>query len=140
MGKSKKVVIDTNVFISGFGWDGKPEEILALLKERHIINYISTEIFNELRRVVSYPKFKFKESLQIKILEFVFFYSEFVEPKENILFITDDPEDNKFLECAIEANTKFIISGDAHLLNLQRFRNIEVVDVNGFLHKFLRGQ
>ncbi len=140
MGKSKKVVIDTNVFISGFGWDGKPEEILALLKERHIINYISTEIFDELRRVVSYPKLKFKESLQIKILEFAFFYSEFVEPKENISFITDDPEDNKFLECAIGADTKFIISGDPHLLNLQRFRNIEVVDVNEFLHKFLRRQ
>ena len=102
--------------------------------------YISTEIFDELRRVVSYPKLKFKESLQIKILEFVFFYSKFVEPKENISFITDDPEDNKFLECAIEANAKFIVSGDPNLLNLQRFRNIEVVDVNEFLHKCLRGQ
>ena len=140
MGKSKKVVIDTNVFISGFGWDGKPEEILALLKERCIINYISTDIFDELRRVVSYPKLKFKESLRIKILEFVFFYSEFVEPKENISFITDDPEDNKFLECSIEANAKFIISGDPHLLNLQKFRNIEVIGVNEFLHKFLRTQ
>lgn len=90
MGKIKKVVIDTNVFISGFGWDGKPEVILALLRDNRIKSYISSEIFEELKKVVSYPKLKFSEILQDKILEFVFFYSEFVEPKRHRPIIIDD--------------------------------------------------
>ena len=136
MGKIKKVVIDTNVFISGFGWDGKPEVILTLLRDNRIKNYISSEIFEELKRVVAYPKLKFSESLQNKILEFVFFYSEFVEPKQHLSIIIDDPDDNKFLECAIEAGAELIISGDSHLLNLKKYRTIDIVDVAEFLEMF----
>jgi putative PIN family toxin of toxin-antitoxin system len=73
MGKVKKVVIDTNIFISGFGWNGKPKTLLTLLKNNQIVNYFSPEIFEELKRVVAYPKLRFPESLQNKILEFVFF-------------------------------------------------------------------
>ena len=79
MGPVTKVVIDTNIFVSGFGWNGKPEEVLKLIKDRQIINYSSTEIFEEIRRVVSFPKLKFPEPLHIKILEFVLFYSEFFD-------------------------------------------------------------
>ena len=60
-----KVVIDTNIFISGFGWNGKPEEILKLIKDRQIVNYSSAEIIEEIMRVVSYPKLRFPEPLQI---------------------------------------------------------------------------
>ncbi len=67
MGQIKKVVIDTNVFISGFGWDGKPEVLLNLIKDNRIKNYISPDILEELKRVVSYPKLRFSESLQNKI-------------------------------------------------------------------------
>ncbi len=80
MGKVKKVVIDTNIFTSGFGWSGKPKTLLILLKNNQVVNYFSPEIFEELKRVVSYPKLKFSESLQNKILEFVFFNSRLVEP------------------------------------------------------------
>lgn len=136
MGKIKKVVIDTNVFISGFGWDGKPEVILALLRDNRIKNYISSEIFEELKRVISYPKLKFSETLQNKILEFVFFYSEFVETKQHLSIITDDPDDNKFLECAIESDAELIISGDSHLLNLKKYKTIDIVNVAEFLEIF----
>lgn len=136
MGKIKKVVIDTNVFISGFGWDGKPEVILALLRDNRIKNYISSEIFEELKRVISYPKLKFSETLQNKILEFVFFYSEFVETKQHPSIITDDPDDNKFLECAIESDAELIISGDSHLLNLKKYKTIDIVNVAEFLEIF----
>ncbi len=136
MGKIKKVVIDTNVFISGFGWDGKPEVILALLRDNRIKSHISSEIFEELKKVVSYPKLKFSEILQDKILEFVFFYSEFVEPKQHRPIIIDDPNDNKFIECAIEADAEFIISGDSHLLNIREYGTIKIVNVAEFLENF----
>ncbi|GBE01812.1 hypothetical protein BMS3Bbin06_02321 [bacterium BMS3Bbin06] len=136
MGKVKKVVIDTNVFISGFGWGGKPDALLTLLKNNQIVCYFSPEIFEELKRVVSYPKLKFTESLQNKILEFVFFNCKLVEPKEHITVIVDDPDDNRFLECAVEANAEFVISGDPHLLRIGKYKTVEIVDVDKFLDIF----
>jgi len=134
MGSVTKVVLDTNIFVSGFGWNGKPEEVLKLVKDRQIINYSSTEIFEEIRRVVSFPKLKFPEPLQIKILEFVLFYSEFVEPQKRFFTVTEDPDDNKFLECAIEAKAEYIISGDSHLLDMKKFKTVKIVDAGKFLN------
>jgi uncharacterized protein len=130
----KKVVVDTNVFISGFGWDGKPGEILDLLQSRSIENYITSRIFQELQRVVAYPRLKFPETLRTKIIEFVLFHSEFVEPKESVAVVIEDPDDNKFVECAVEANAEFIISGDPHLLRLKKFKDIKLIDVDRFLN------
>jgi len=133
MGTITKVVLDTNIFISGFGWNGKPEEVLKIIKDRQIINYASAEILEEIRRVISYPKLRFPEPLQIKILEFVLFYSEFVEPQKRIFTVTEDPNDNKFLECAIEAQAEYIISGDPHLLNMKKFKTVKILPANEFL-------
>ena len=72
MGEITKVVIDTNLFVSGFGWGGKPKEVLRLLENGVIRNFVTPEIFEEIKRVVSYQKLKFPPSLQIKIIEFVF--------------------------------------------------------------------
>ena len=138
MGEEKKVVIDTNIFISGFGWDAKPEEILKLLKQRCIINYISIAILNELKRVVSYPKLKFSDLLQNRILEFVFFYSEIVEPTQHISPITKDPDDNKFLECAMAAGAEFIISGNPHLINVIEYNAVKIVSAATFLNLVLK--
>jgi len=134
MGSVTKVVLDTNIFVSGFGWNGKPEEVLKLVKDRQIINYSSSEIFEEIRRVVSFSKLKFPEPLQIKILEFVLFYSEFVEPQKRFFTVTKDPDDNKFLECAIEAKAEYIISGDSHLLDMKKFKTIKIVHADEFLN------
>ena len=140
MGEEKKVVIDTNIFISGFGWDAKPEDVLKLLKQRRIVNYISIEIIEELKRVVSYPKLKFSDLLQNRILEFVFFYSEIVAPTEHISHITKDPDDNKFLECAIAARAEFIISGDSHLISIAEYRAVKIVDAATLLNIILKSQ
>lgn len=56
MGKVPKVVIDTNIFISGFGWKGKPKKILKLVEDRKIKNFTSPAIIGEVKRVVSYKK------------------------------------------------------------------------------------
>jgi len=43
VGEVAKVVIDTNILVSGFGWGGKPEELLALVENKQIINFASSE-------------------------------------------------------------------------------------------------
>lgn len=135
MGAIPKVVIDTNVFISAFGWDGKPEAVLLMMERRRIVNCMSSAIYAELQKVVAYPKLKFSPALQVNILEFVFAWSCFVQPNETIAVITDDPDDNKFLACAVAARAAFIISGDPHLLGLGSFRSIPVVTPVQFLER-----
>lgn len=135
MGAVTKVVIDTNVFISGFGWDGKPESMLRLMEQRKILNYITSDIYAELQRVVAYPKLKFSPTLQIKILEFVFSWSRFVQPTQTVSVVADDPDDDKFLSCAISSNVAAIISGDPHLLSLGSYRSISIMTPAQFLEQ-----
>lgn len=135
MGAITKIVIDTNVFISAFGWDGKPEAVLSLMEQRKVVNCITNDIYAELQRVVAYPKLKFSSTLQVNILEFVFSWSRFVQPKEPVAVIVDDPDDDKFLACAIAANASAIISGDPHLLGLGSYRNIPIMTPAQFLEQ-----
>lgn len=135
MGKKTKVVIDTNVMVSAFGWRGKPEEVVRLVTKGDVTNYTSFEMLAELREVVSYPKLNFPETLQAEIIETIFFESSLVHVNEPLNVIADDPEDNKVLECAVSADADFIISGDKHLLNLKNFRGIEILTPEDFLRR-----
>lgn len=133
MGPVPKVVIDSNVFISAFGWDGRPETVVRLMEQRRIVNYMTSAIFAEIQRVVAYPKLKFSSSLQAKILEFVFTWSKVVQPAEGIVVVADDPDDDMFIACAVAASASVIVSGDPHLLALGSFRNIRILAPAQFL-------
>ncbi|HSE82922.1 MAG TPA: putative toxin-antitoxin system toxin component, PIN family [Thermodesulfobacteriota bacterium] len=130
-----KVVIDTNVLISGFGWKGKPKKILKLIEEGKVKNFTSPDIVEEVRRVVSYKKLGFTDDLQAEIIEFIYFYSEIVTPKKRLDIVKEDPDDNKFLECAVEAKAEYIISGNRHLLKLKAFKGIDILTANDFLSR-----
>lgn len=135
MGKKTKVVIDNNVLVSAFGWHGKPEEVVNLAVTGRIANFTSMELLSELARVVGYPKLRFPESLQAEIIETVFTSSSLVNISEPLKVINSDAADDRVLECAVAAGVDFIVSGDKHLLDLKRFRNIEIVTPEDFLLK-----
>jgi len=61
------------------------------------------------------------------------FYSEFVEPQKRIFAVTEYLDDNKFLECAIEAKVDYIISGDPHLLDMKKYKTVKIVTASEFL-------
>jgi len=127
MGAGTKVVIDSNVFISAFGWDGKPEAVLRLMEQGLILNHTTEEMFDELKRVVAYPKLKFSPSLQAKILEFVFSWSNFVGHVAPVAVVADDPDDDKFIACAVAAGASHIVSGDPHLLTVGSYQDIRIL-------------
>lgn len=132
MGKSKKVVIDTNVFISAFGWGGTPLKIVQLLEKKVIRNCVSEKILNELYGALNYHRMAFPVKFQTNILEFVLAYSDIYEPKKR-LSITPDPDDNQFIECALSAKAKFIVTGDKSFLSLNKFETIRIVTPRDFL-------
>lgn len=140
MGKKPKVVIDTNVIISAFGWDGHPEEIIKLVNKGKIENFTSIEMINELSNAIKYPRLKFPESLQAEIIETIFSISSIVNVNQSLKIIDEDPGDNKVIECALSAKAEFIISGDKHLLELKKFKEIEILTPSEFLIKRVKNE
>jgi putative PIN family toxin of toxin-antitoxin system len=120
MGK-KKIVIDTNNLISALGWKGNPRKLLEPIK-----------ILDELKRVMDYPKFKFTDEQKNKFLQILSEISTIIETKIK-LNITEDPDDNMFIECALESGADYIISGDGHLKKIEQFKNIKIISVSDFL-------
>lgn len=135
MGSRPKVVIDTNVFISAFGWRGKPWDILDLVRRGSIVNHSSAELIHELQRVVTYPKLKFTEAVQSDIIEFVLANSRLVAASRLPDITIADPDDLHVIACATAANAAFIISGDPHLLSLGCCNGISILTPSNFLQQ-----
>lgn len=105
---------------------------------RKIINrehdlFISVKQLVELKRVMNYPKFKFIEKQKNKFLEIIYKIAIIVDTKSKLDVIKEDMDDNILLECAVEADVDFIISGDEHLKKLKEFGKIKIVSVSEFL-------
>jgi len=58
-------------------------------------------------------------------------------PSFRLRAIAEDPTDNKIIECAVAGEADYIVSGDRHVLDLLRYRNIAVVTPNNFLKNAL---
>jgi putative PIN family toxin of toxin-antitoxin system len=96
---------------------------------------ISEAILEELKGVLRRSKFDYStEAIQVILTELISL-SDFVSPPKTIRVVSEDPEDNRILECAVEAEANYIITGDVHLLRLGRYQDIEVLNAVAFLEK-----
>jgi len=128
-----RVVLDTNVLISGILFGGKPREILEKAIRGEIRLCTSEPILEELKGVLRRSKFDYSHEMIQVILTELAGVADFVNPSKTINVVSEDPEDNRILECAVEAEADYIVTGDFHLLKLRRYRNIEVVNAVAFL-------
>jgi uncharacterized protein len=128
----KRVVLDTNIFISSV-LGGKLGIILDIWKTHKFTLIVSNEILDEYLEVLNRPKFHLSQEVITEVFAFLFAYAEFVVPHEAIHAIPDDPSDNKFIETAIAGQAERIVSGDSHLLTLKTFRDIPIISANEFL-------
>ena len=131
------VVVDNNVVVSGLLFKGLPGRIVSLWKQRDIIPYVTREIVDEYIRVLTYPKFQLS-GLEIEYLVYqeILPYVEIVKPLTRVHVVHDDPADDMFLHCALAGQVKTIISGDKHLLDVQAYKSISILDPADFLQKF----
>lgn len=65
----------------------------------------------------------------------VAYVSRLLEPSRSFEAVEEDPEDNKFVDVAVEAGADFILSGDSHLLELEEFRGVEILEPSEFLSR-----
>jgi len=73
-----------------------------------------------------------------KIIELFTIYGELIETKNISVSVCEDPDDNKFIECAIASNCKLIISGDKHLLNITNYQGISVLKPREFVDNYIK--
>lgn len=132
-----KVTIDTNVFISGIFFTGPPYQILQAWRKNIIKIVISPAILEEYQRVSEGLIEKFPNIDLIPIFNMILSRSKMVSIKKLSHQICDDPDDDKFIACALVSNTKLIVSGDKHLLKISGFEGIRVVKPKVFVDKYL---
>lgn len=133
-----KLVLGTNVFVSALiNPHGKPAQILNYVSENKIRLFTSPSIIEELQRVLSYPKLVKRHGLEKQELkEFIsdlLSIMSLVEGKKAIELIVEDPADNNYLSCAVDAKADFIVSGDTHLLNLGEYEGTQIITPTQFL-------
>lgn len=133
MPKNVRVVIDTNVFISSF-FGGIPKEIINLWKNGKLILCLSQNIVEEYIEVLNGLGLKDKKEIQKLTKLFAEGYNSiFTAKTPRIKVVKDDPDDDKFLECAIALDSKIIISGDKHLKEIKKYIDIEIVSPREFI-------
>lgn len=130
-----KLVLDSNVFISALVFGGKPREILDLAVKGQMEVAISDDILEEIRGVLEGKKFQYPKRIVRALMREIEDLADLVEPKEKIEAVPEDPEDNRVLECAVESGANVIVSGDSHLLELQSFGQIKIMNPDEFLRR-----
>ncbi len=117
-----KVVVDTNVLISGvINPYGKPANILNLILERKLVLCIDSRIYNEYERVFLSPKFSFPEEHVRILLNFIKNRSIFVSPLPTRAKLLDE-SDLPFLEVAISENAPIITGNSKHFKNMNEVK------------------
>lgn len=127
------VVFDTNVLISSTLFDGSvSQKLLFKLIRSGAVIYSSADILSEYQRVLK-RDFDYSDEECVHIMEKVLSFVTAVIPKRKINAVRDDPDDNKIIECALEASCKYIISYDNHLLNLKELEGIKIIKPDNFV-------
>ena len=137
-GKLVKVVLDTNIWLSGLFWEGEAAKIIELAERKKIIPLVSKDILQEIVEVLNkeskFQKFLKERKQKIEaVIRKIISISEIIETSTKLDILEEDPSDNKFLETALDENAQYIISYDKHLLDLKEFRNIPILKPNEFL-------
>ena len=136
MPNNLRVVIDTNVFISSF-FGGIPREIINLWKEGEVVLCLSQSIVEEYIEVLNRLGLKDKNELFKLIKLFAEGYnSVFAANTPELNVVKNDPDDNKFIECAVELESKVIVSGDKHLREVRKYIDIEIISPREFIERF----
>ena len=132
---SLRVIFDTNVLVSAIGFGGKPWDCLVVAFVDDVEMVTADAAVAEFERVLGYDRLPFTEAEREQYPTLIREEATVVDPTQSVQVIDDDPDDDLFLEIALEAEAEYIVSGDPHLTDLGAFRDIEIVSPTAFLEQ-----
>ncbi len=128
-----RLVVDTNVVLSSFLTSGAPRRVLNRIRDGKDQLCLSRPILREYLEVLA------RAGVSRELLESLLSLLEdpdriiLVSPSRRVAVIREDPPDNMFLECALEAGADYIVSGDRHLRRLGTFGEIQILSPTEYL-------
>ena len=133
-----RVVLDANQFVSALLKPGSsPDSIIRMVREEKLLLLMSEPIIAEILRVLAYPKILKRLTVTEEYLkQFVVKLSAVAVITPGLLEVPPlpaDPDDTKYLACAIEGKADYLISGDHHLTDLRFYQGIRIIDPATFL-------
>lgn len=139
MNKVRRVVLDTNIFVSSFILPKETHPLVEAWRKDAFLWILSPQIQEEYISVISRTKFHLtKEEVEdvVALLETAITMKviERVEPKIRLHVVKEDPKDDIFLECAVGGKADAIVTGDRHLLNLEKYNDIFILSLRAFLN------
>ena len=131
-----RIVIDTNVVISGVFFGGTPRKVIEAVMNNRMTACANVEIVNEYAEIVEEMVARRQGSIQKDILFPFVSKLELFEPVADVQ-ICRDPDDDKFISCALDSGSLYIVSGDKDLLDLKQVEGISIITAADFCRRFL---
>lgn len=132
-----RVILDTNVFVSGVFFSGPPYRILEAWRGGKLQLVASQEILEEYQRVGETLAEQFPGVNLQPIIDLVTTNAEIFPNQVLPESLCEDPDDDKFIACALAGRCRVIISGDRHLLKVSGFRGLTVMSPRRFIDEYL---
>ncbi len=134
-----RAVLDTNVIVSGILTEkGAPAKILKAWFEDRFHLVTSGTILEELRRILRYPKISrrhgWSDAQVLEFVEDVTGLAILVPGELRLAVVSEDPSDDRYLECAVEGEAGDVVSGDRHLVRLAQYEGVEILSPRAFLN------
>jgi putative PIN family toxin of toxin-antitoxin system len=134
-----RVVLDTNILISGLLWAGTPGLVLKAVDEGKIQPLASEATLDELRDVLSRPKFAAKlaakKTTAAQLTQSYADKTEIIDPAPLPTQVASDPDDDMFIACAISGKADLIVSGDPHLLHVEMYKDIPIITAAALIQR-----
>lgn len=130
-----RVVLDSNVIISGFLFGGPPRRLLQAAMEGSVACFISPSIVDEIRSVLHRSTFGLTGEQIFGFIQEIQGLCQLVTTIERLHVVTRDPDDNHILECAGAARAAVIVSGDTDLRDLGAWNGIRILSPAVFVRE-----
>ncbi len=132
-----RVILDTNVLMSAIFFGGAPGRILGAWQNERLELVTSREILEEYLAVAQELSQRYSALELDAILLLIVSHSEVHESPALSKQVCSDPDDDKFLACAIASETKTIVSGDKALRRVSGYQGVEVIGPRQFATDYL---
>lgn len=129
---STRAVLDTNIWVASIHWWGKPYQIRKYAEQGIFTSVLSLAILTEVMYVLR-THFRLSDEEAYEWYCRLGESAEIVFPVHPLNVVVDDPDDNKFVECAVEGHAAYLVSRDNDLLRLGQYEKLQIVDDAEFL-------
>ena len=133
-----RVVVDTNVLVSGVFFGGLPARILEAWKDEELTLVVSPAILAEYYRVGRLLSSRYEGVNLDPFLALLAVHADIVDAPKLSEEVCRDPDDDKFLACAVAGGASVVLSGDKHFRAVSGWRGVDVMTPRAFCERYFK--